>query len=100
VNVIKQSLLIDKHNFGEMAAEYACLLNIVAATVPFLLNFHQFEIFITLLYNAFLFLKEVYVMMNAFGELKDNLFEDGLANHVPYFLQRRIKESDFIFGCF
>lgn len=59
-----------------MTAKDACLLNVVAAAAPRLLNFGYLIVFIIFLDDAFAFLRRFYLMMNAFGELNNYLFED------------------------
>lgn len=59
-----------------MTAKDACLLDVVAAASPRLLNFGQLKIFIAFLDDASAFLSRFYLMMNALGELQNYLFED------------------------
>lgn len=83
-----------------MTAKDACLLNVAAIALPRLQDFGHIKIFTVLLNDVSTCLSLFYLMMNTLGELRDYLFENGLANKIPDFLKLRVKKNIFILDSF
>jgi hypothetical protein len=70
-----------------VAAKDASLLYVAAIALPNILNLGDLENFAVIVDDVPAFLELFDLMMNALGELRDYLFENGFANEVPDFLQ-------------